>query len=425
MKKSKGVALPVAILVILILCVIGFAIVVISVGNLDVVSNFRDSVSAYYAARSGVSRAIKEIYDNPGWISGFSEKSLASACGTFTVTFDKTKSYYSINNLNGSSTVTGWGGIAVPVGYCHIVSTGKVNKSIQRVGVLAKAISFSPLYPWRFAAFGDISISLGNNTYSDSYDTSASPPTYTLLNEGADIGTNGISSGSATLFDGSMVYGDVYVGVGGSTSTSINPQEGAGCITNGSAQVLTAQVLMPSVIDPVSGAIGSDISYSGSGDEGTLPPGKYDSFSALSVDDSTVTFRSGEYSFTSFEVSGNSCLNIDASAGPVKIYVSGPISITGKSITNYTTIAGNFQIFGTDLCTSVLVSGHSNSYYAVYTPNADISIVGTSTIWGSIVGKTVTVGGTAQLHYDKALYNRPGPPVRSGYLEVTTWQNVY
>lgn len=427
-KKYPGIAFPVVILVVMILSVMAVAIGTIGIANLQNVEKFRDSTSSFYAAKAGLAKAMERIYNNPDWITGFNQSPLTSVNGTYTITFDKSGSYYSVNNLNGSGTVAGWAGISIPVGYCYIISTGAVNNVIQRVGVMAKAVTFAPLYPWRYAAFGDERVTIKGEvvSYDSNSDLPPYPPDPTLLYDlpDADIGTNGIDPSSIDLSQGSpMIYGDIMVGQYGSASTAINPADGTGHIADeGIAQVLENPVLMPSVIDNVGGSSRGDITSSGE-----FEPGKYGTINVAS--NSTIVLKSGEYSFSSISVGGNASIGINIIENvPVKIYVSGPVNIAGNSLVNSTQLPSKFQIFGTNLCASVSVSGSSDSYYVIYAPSADINVSGGAglKVFGSLVGKKVTVSGdNIKFYYDKALYGEPGPNVRSGYLEVTTWQNVY
>ncbi len=54
----------------------------------------------------------------------------------------------------------------------------------------------------------------------------------------------------------------------------------------------------------------------------------------------------------------------------------------------------------------VIIGGNAKQYMELYAPQSSITIKGTATIFGSIVGKTVDFRGTADIHYDESnLYN--------------------
>jgi hypothetical protein len=137
-------------------------------------------------------------------------------------------------------------------------------------------------------------------------------------------------------------------------------------------------------------------------------------------------------------LSGNQTLTIagkpDGSRTYVEIYVTGDISVTGTaqivvqpgvSATIY--FAGNVDVNGGGIINSnnqpgdlllygiqpsgnasphVSLSGNAQISAAVYAPGHDVTVVGggsTGQVFGSIVGKSVTMTGVTNLHYDEAL----------------------
>jgi hypothetical protein len=50
------------------------------------------------------------------------------------------------------------------------------------------------------------------------------------------------------------------------------------------------------------------------------------------------------------------------------------------------------------------LTGGAAAYFQIYAPNMDVTVGGTGGgLWGSIVGLTIDVTGSANIHYDKAL----------------------
>jgi Flp pilus assembly protein TadG len=111
------------------------------------------------------------------------------------------------------------------------------------------------------------------------------------------------------------------------------------------------------------------------------------------------TMPPGTYYFNNFTMVGGSVLNI---TGETKIYLYGNMFRGGLSvINNNTASAQNLQFYmsgGTANVTS------DNPFYGViYAPNTAVTISGSSDYFGAIVGKTLTVNGGGQVHYDEAL----------------------
>ena len=54
-----------------------------------------------------------------------------------------------------------------------------------------------------------------------------------------------------------------------------------------------------------------------------------------------------------------------------------------------------------------VLSGGSGAYYALYAPNHNLTLSGSSDIWGATVADFDTESGGSHIHYDKALGRRP------------------
>jgi hypothetical protein len=91
------------------------------------------------------------------------------------------------------------------------------------------------------------------------------------------------------------------------------------------------------------------------------------------------------------------------------IYFAGNVDITGNGIVNSNNQPGDLQLYGiqpTSGSPHVNLGGNGQITAAIYAPGDDVAINGGGTnghIFGSIVGKTVTMTGVTNLHYDEAL----------------------
>ena len=144
------------------------------------------------------------------------------------------------------------------------------------------------------------------------------------------------------------------------------------------------------------------------------------------------------YVLTGISLSGSKTLTIagnsDGSQTYVEIYVTGDISVSGTSqiviqpgVTATIYFAGNVDISGNGVLNSnnqpgdlmlygiqpptgtsehVNIGGNSQITASVYAPGHDVSVNGGGSnghVYGSIVGKTVTMTGVSNLHYDERL----------------------
>ena len=154
--------------------------------------------------------------------------------------------------------------------------------------------------------------------------------------------------------------------------------------------------------------------------------------------DATQHSAASRYVLTGISLSGNKTLTIAGNANGsqtyVEIYVTGDISVVGTGqivvqpgVTATVYFAGNVDISGNGVLNSnnqpsdlmlygiqpptnasehVNIGGNSQITASVYAPGHDVTISGGGTnghVYGSIVGKTVTMTGVTNLHYDERL----------------------
>jgi hypothetical protein len=144
------------------------------------------------------------------------------------------------------------------------------------------------------------------------------------------------------------------------------------------------------------------------------------------------------YTFSSVSLSGNKTLtlagNANGSQTYIEIYVIGDMSVTGTGqivvqpgVTATIYFGGNVDISGngvlninnqpgdlmlyviqppTNSSEHVSIGGNSQITASIYAPGHDVTVNGGGTnghVYGSIVGKTVTMTGVSNLHYDERL----------------------
>ena len=92
------------------------------------------------------------------------------------------------------------------------------------------------------------------------------------------------------------------------------------------------------------------------------------------------------------------------------VYFAGNVDISGKGILNSNNQPGDLMMYGINPSSGsprhVSLSGNAQLTAAVYAPGHTVTVVGGGSsghVFGSIVGKTVTMTGVTNLHYDEAL----------------------
>jgi hypothetical protein len=94
------------------------------------------------------------------------------------------------------------------------------------------------------------------------------------------------------------------------------------------------------------------------------------------------------------------------------------MDLSGQCVINPTAIPANCMIYGLPTCTSMKYSGTAAAFCRLYAPNADLVVTGDFDFSGSAVGKTVTLSGTANFHYDEAL-SAGGPEYK-----IVSWEEL-
>ena len=107
-------------------------------------------------------------------------------------------------------------------------------------------------------------------------------------------------------------------------------------------------------------------------------------------------------------LTGNSQIIVQPGVS-AKIYFSGNVDISGNGILNSNNQPLDLQLYGIDPGSAgkhVSLGGNGQITAAVYAPGHTVTVNGGGTsghVFGSVVGKTVTMTGVTNLHYDEAL----------------------
>ncbi|HEX8912250.1 MAG TPA: TadG family pilus assembly protein [Humisphaera sp.] len=195
------------------------------------------------------------------------------------------------------------------------------------------------------------------------------------------------SNGNITLSGSTYVYGDARPGIGMS-------------VIGGSGRVAGKTTPLTTVLS-YPNADGSAAETSNN--NGSLPgyAGGYDF--TLSGNQS-VTLSAGTYYARNVSVGSN---NSVICTGPVTIYCWGTFNLSG-SITTASNTPANLTVY---MCPgpsnqtpgSVNISSNGALYMQVYAPQSAVNLSGTGDIYGSVLGKTVSMSGTSAIYYDIAL----------------------
>ncbi len=242
------------------------------------------------------------------------------------------------------------------------------------------------------AAFGKLSVTFSGNGHTDSYDSAIGSA---ITNANGSIGTDATTACAISLSGSTSINGDAAVGANGFTSTSLC-RSGAAAAT--SSSVLPAIVPLPSVVIPTVGTNQGNQTFS-HGANALAPNQTYGVVSASA--NATLQLSAGTYVVTSLSLSANAQLVV--TSGPIVIYFTSSVDLSGGGVANSGLVASNLLFFGGPAAHTATLTGGSSASFAMYAPDTDISISGNGDIYGAVVGRTVTDGGTGAIHYDLEL----------------------
>jgi hypothetical protein len=246
------------------------------------------------------------------------------------------------------------------------------------------------------------SATLSGSALIDSYDsTGGYPATKGSL-------ANLLSNGTVSVAGSSKVFGNVRstrvgVSVSGTSQVTGNATAGTtvtkgasaiigGTITNNALAPVMTLPSVPACGPPFSPNSGISGTYSYNASTGDL------SLSGINI----ATLTNGTYCFHNVTLTNSGQLKVN---GPVTIKLTGTLSTSGAtSLPNTTLIPSNLRILSSYSGSNGVNLGNSSSLQLViYAPNTGVSITGSAPLFGTVVGKTMTLSNSGAIHYDTQL----------------------
>ena len=377
------------LLIIMIVALLGTIALTVTSTDVGISGNYRASRQAFYAAEAGAHSVIAAYFTMPLHLSS---KLPAAAMGFATsrpdsANYTQDKAFWIPSLVYDSATPPAW---------VKIESHGTVIGTNSDASVI---LYVAAVYsPFSMGVFGNNRVALTGQGYFDSFDSRVAPWSEATRVPDGNIGTNSTSSGAVSVGTSSVIYGNVVIGPGGDPATvvSANPSSITGTITAAS----NLKDLTP-IVDP---GVGTNITITGSSSGQNISTGIYRApeiklggSNRLNIIGDVTLYVTGDVSLTS-----QAYISIPQGSS-LKLIISGSMTINSSGTTNESLKAQNLLIYGTQSSTSISLGGSASLYAAIYAPNADLSYSGSAGMFGSLVGKSVTVSGRGALHYDKAL----------------------
>ena len=306
----------------------------------------------------------------------------------------------------------GYGRVPLNTNYTHRTVAVMTRRNNAGYGVVAKG-----------------TITMSGGAFIDSFDSSSSAYSsnglYTISRrrDGATVGS--LSSANPAVTSGTgKIYGSVATGVGGTVGGNVG--DGTWLTSNSGVQSGHASddfnMAIPDVQTPTFTGSWPAVNAAG---QYVLTTGDwvYSSSSDLNIGGgkSIIVAGPGRVRFyvanAKFTTSGSGFIKILAGAS-FELYLGDEGTISGSGIVNDNQNATQCAIYGLPTCTVMTYSGSAQYIGTVYTPQAAFTFSGGQGAAGSFVANTMTLSGSAGVHYDEALGN-PGVD-----YSVISWEEL-
>lgn len=393
MRDRHGSILITALLIVFALSFLVLAAVNLFRSEAMIAAQAERSVVAAAAALAGIEEGFARITEAPDWNTGFSNVLLTRSGGQYNVTFSRANAAvpFSTNNARGSAIVTGWNGRSVPPGAIHLVSVGTFLGARR----IEEAMLSAPSLPYGYGIFGhqDGGV-LGTGNLVDSYDSSLGPYAQTVQDKGGNIGTNSIAAGKITVGSGTVVKGDIRVGVGGTASVVKN---------SGTYQSLVVPTA-PFPVTPVAAPFKvskTNVSFSGTR---TLAPGAYQDIKPSNG--ATLILQAGDYVLHRLETGSN--VTVVVGSGPVNLYFTDHVRFGTDSRINTAGPPNMLNIYGAEGTKSheFKIQDRGIGQFTLNAPNANFVLEKDSEFFGSGLVRYFQTQERVKIHYDRKLANQ-------------------
>ena len=305
-------------------------------------------------------------------------------------------------------------------GFTQLTSVALTGSGRAALQVLIEDTGQAPLFPNVLNSREQLTVNA--DVMIDSYDSSAGTYASQAVNTSAGhthASTNGdVSSNKDVIVNANAhVFGDATPGPG------YNVTLNTGSVVTGSITPAPTPFAFPPIQVPTLPPGGPQLLANGS--TTTIPSGNH-RFTSLSLGKAATLIIQGPADLVVDDFVGgkDARLVIDASAGPVTIYVRNSYS----HISGFESLAapGSPMALAWMIEATQAISFPSASKIrgAFYAPNADITFTSNNEAWGSFAGNRVSMSSSMKFHYDEVLsqYWNSTTGQNSDPLQVRSWQ---
>ncbi len=399
--REAGGALVMVAFATAVMATLSFSVLALSLAGAREQRTSKEQMSARYVCEAGLSEAIFELSKGNNGALGSQQAPLDYDGATFWV---------EATDLGAQQT--------------RLLATGEVDRAGERIEMTVREVNES-LYVW--GAFGDQNMAMASNARVDSYDATLgtyasqavnSDGSSVFANKNGDVGSNNDVDLSANI----EVWGDALPGPSGATTTA-----GANVKISGSTTPMATAVPFPPIEVPAIASAGN-LTING-GPATVLPPGDhhFDNFLVKSTAQVVIT-GPARVVIENFNLKSNASFMVDATNGPVELYVVHDFVLDSNAIMASTDLLPkNLELYllsdnvaDPDVVVELdLVDLASNTkfYGTIYAPDTVIEIDSNFELFGALVARQVTLASNSRVHYDESL-------ATSKAQDAVSWQIV-
>jgi hypothetical protein len=374
--SRRGSVIVLSLIVLTALLMLGAALYRIASAAESEVQGREDDQRAFYLAEAGLSEAMVSLREGSSGAIASQDEPAYLAGGVLWVTAED-----------------------LGDGRSRLIANGMAGSGRAALEVVVEDQSQEPLF--RAVLNSDDVMTLASGVKIDSFDSELGSYASQVANSYA--GTpyakdNGdvLSNSDILLNAGAMVFGDAKPGPGHSVSLATGTHV-SGSIAPSPEPFLFTPIPVP----PIAGASAYNLPPSSSA---TIPPGTW-GFGNFTLNKASNLTIQGPATLVVNNFTGgkDARLKIDASGGPVTIFVQG----------SYTHLA-NFEALptaGSPMALAFMVQGSNDVVFpnltkvrgAYYVPNAQVVFSNDNEAWGSFAAKKISMSNTMKFHYDESL----------------------
>jgi len=375
--QETGSALTLMLFAVILLTLMGMALLNLSFQTRISAIRTAQGIQARWSADAGLVKAVVEM-NNKLMAKTWSDTLMPAATNEDLCESDQSFSYQINKDVSGNYTVT---------------STGMTGPAIHRVYA---TMGLKGLFD--SAILVKDRISLMPNTLIAGYNSADATDTDFDLS----IGTASTVANSIPIGPGTVIEGNVFVGVGGDPNTVI----GAGGKITGVKYTLHEEIDFPVITPPPLPYTGTALSAKTTTIK--LDPAGSGTYTEISLSQSGILEIQGgdvELHITGNLDMGNGCEIIVRPGSSLTLYVDGDINADNSGgINNQAGNVKDFQLYATGMEEQVFnMKAKSSIFGTIYAPDVDITMYPSTEMRGAIVGKNVTFKSGGSFYYDEAL----------------------